>query len=372
MQYWFFFNILNVRKLLIYNKLVMNVYELSEREKSILRFVIHQFILTANPVGSRNISKKYNIGLSPATIRNIMSDLEESGFLGHPHTSAGRVPTDKGYRFYVDSLMDVPRLGTLEKRKIDFEIEKGATETDELLKITSMILSDITNQLACVTYPKFDTAVLEKIQILQLSSTRLLVVISVSSGIVKTITLELDVEINFEKVSAVERILNERLSGLQFSEIRKTFEERVKSYLTDEYKPIIRLFIDSSDKLFKDIKVDEKSVISGAKNILKHPEFEDHGNFQGIIELIENKEIVVHIMDRNISHLNDNVRILIGSENEDEILSEYSMITKEYKFGDVHGSVGIVGPKRMEYSKVVASVVYIAELLSKELKKKHL
>lgn len=350
----------------------MNVYELSDREKSILRYVIHQFILTANPVGSRNISKKYNIGLSPATIRNIMSDLEDSGFLGHPHTSAGRVPTDKGYRFYVDSLMDIPRLGSNEKRKINFEIEKSTAGTDELLKITSLILSDITSQLACVTYPRFDTAVLEKIQILQLSSTRLLVVISVQSGIVKTITLELDVEINFDKVSAVERILNEKLSGLKFSEIRDTFEERVKNYLTEDYKPIIRLFIDSSDKLFKDIKVDDKSVITGAKNILKQPEFEDHGNLQGIIELIENKEIVVHIMDKNISHMNDNVRILIGTENEEEKFSDYSMITKEYKFGEVHGTVGIVGPKRMEYSKVVASVVYIAEMLSKELKKKNL
>lgn len=350
----------------------MDLYELSEREKSILRYVIHQFILTANPVGSRNISKKYNIGLSPATIRNIMSDLEDSGFLGHPHTSAGRVPTDKGYRFYVDSLMDIPRLAIHEKRKINFEIEKGTTETDELLKITSLILSDITNQLACVTYPRFDTAVLEKIQILQLSSTRLLVVISVSSGIVKTITLELEAEVDIDKISVVERILNEKLAGLKFSEIRNTFEERVKNYMTDDFKPIIRLFLDSSDKLFKDIKIDEKSVITGTKNILKQPEFEDHGNLEGIIELVENKEIVVHIMDRELSQPNNNVRILIGSENREEKLSDYSMITKEYKFGDVHGTVGIVGPKRMEYSKVVASVVYIAEMLSKELKKKNL
>ncbi|OGU35063.1 MAG: heat-inducible transcription repressor HrcA [Ignavibacteria bacterium GWB2_35_6b] len=350
----------------------MDLYELSEREKSILRYVIHQFILTANPVGSRNISKKYNIGLSPATIRNIMSDLEDSGFLGHPHTSAGRVPTDKGYRFYVDSLMDIPMLGKIEKRKIDTGIEKGTSETDELLKVTSLILSDITNQLACITYPRFDSAVLERIQILQLSSTRLLVVISVLSGIVKTITLELDVEINFDKVSAVERILNEKLSGLKFSEIRDTFEERVKNYLTDDYKPIIRLFIDSADKLFKDIKVDDKSVVTGARNILKQPEFEDHGNLHGIIELIENKEIVVHIMDRKIHPINEDVQILIGSENEEEKLSDYSMITKEYKFGEVHGTVGIVGPKRMEYSKIVASVDYIAEMLSKELKKKNL
>ena len=350
----------------------MEVYKLSEREKSILRYVIHQFILTANPVGSRNISKKYDIGLSPATIRNIMSDLEDSGLLGHPHTSAGRIPTDMGYRFYVDSLMEAPKLNADEKAMINSEIEQSVIETNELLKITSVLLSDITNQLACITYPRFDKAVLEKIQIIQLSSTRLLVVISVISGVVKTITLELDAEINFAKVSAVEMLLNEKLAGLKFSEIRNTFRERIKDYLVDDYKPIIRLFIDSADKLFDDIKVNDKSVVTGAKNILKQPEFEDHENLQGIIEFIENKEVVVHFMDSKTQSSKGNVQILIGSENQDQKLSDYSMITKEYKIGEAHGTVGIVGPKRMKYSKIVAAVVYVAEMLSKELKKKSL
>ena len=202
----------------------MELYELNEREKSILRYVIHQFILTASPVGSRNISKKYDIGLSPASIRNIMSDLEESGFLGHPHTSAGRVPTDKGYRFYVDSLMEPTHLNDLEKDLIKNSIDSANTETDELIKITSLILSDLTNQLACVTYPKFDNATLEKIQMVQLSSSRVLVVISVKTGLVRTITLEINSKVDSSRLEKVQRILNERLSGLKFSEIRTTFK----------------------------------------------------------------------------------------------------------------------------------------------------
>ncbi len=173
----------------------MQDYQLKDREKAILRFVIHQFILTASPVGSRNISKKYNIGLSPASIRNIMAELEGLGYLDHPHTSAGRVPTDKGYRVYVDSLMDPPRLNFRVKHIIDINLSKAPSETEELLKVTTHILSDLTNQLAMVTYPKFEQAVLEKIQIVQLSSSRILVVVTVKSGLIRTITLEIDAEV---------------------------------------------------------------------------------------------------------------------------------------------------------------------------------
>src|SRR3972149_6819657 len=138
--------------------------ELNEREKNILRFIIQQFILTASPVGSRNITKKYDIGVSPATVRNIMSDLEESGYIDHPHTSAGRVPTDKGYRFYVDTLMDIQRLRSAERAMINKSLDKNIVETDEMLRITSYLLSSITQQLACVTYPKLDSAIFEKLQ----------------------------------------------------------------------------------------------------------------------------------------------------------------------------------------------------------------
>ena len=159
----------------------METEELNQREKQILRSIVQQFILTATPVGSRNISKKYDIGFSPATVRNIMADLEESGFVNHPHTSAGRVPTDKGYRYYVDSLMDIERLNTKEKGLIEESLNIIANETDELVKITSRLLSSITKQIACVTYPNLESGILEKIQIISLTSIRILVVISIKS-----------------------------------------------------------------------------------------------------------------------------------------------------------------------------------------------
>ena len=347
----------------------METYELTEREKSILRYVIQQFILTANPVGSRNISKKYDIGLSPASIRNIMSDLEDTGFLNHPHTSAGRVPTDKGYRFYVDSLMDPPILDLLQKDLIAQGLDSIKGETEDLLKLTSVILSNLTNQLALVTYPKFEQAILQKIQIVQLSSTRIMVVISVASGLVKTITLELNVEIDQKNIKSVEEFLNEKLSGLKFTEIRSTIAERIKDYNVEDSQPVIRIFLESVDQIFADNKLEEKSFLAGTKNILNHPEFENHDHLQGVIELIEDRDIIIHLMDSKRSGNVDNVAITIGSENEHSKFSEYSFVTKEYKVGEATGSLGIIGPKRMEYSKMVAAVVYVGELISEELKK---
>ncbi|MDQ7817713.1 MAG: heat-inducible transcriptional repressor HrcA [Melioribacteraceae bacterium] len=345
----------------------MTEYLLKEREKAILRFIIHQFILTANPVGSRNISKKYDIGLSPASIRNIMADLEELGYLDHPHTSAGRVPTDRGYRFYVDSLMDPPNLGNEFKSMVNVNLSQTPSETEDLLKITSTMLSNLTNQLALVSYPKFEQAVLERIQIVRLSSVRILVVVTVQSGLIRTITLEIDAEVNENNISTVQLFLNERLSGLKFSDIRSTLSERMKDFNSDLLRPIIRVFIDSVDKIFTDIS-SEKTIISGAKNILTQPEFENHEQFQSVIELIENKDVIIHILEKKISDDVD-LNIIIGKENEDEKFSDYSVITKEYKVGDLKGTLGIMGPKRMDYSKIIAAVVYIAEQLTRELTK---
>ena len=342
----------------------MPVQELNEREKTILRHVIQQFILTASPVGSRNITKKYEVGLSPASVRNIMSDLEEAGFIDHPHTSAGRIPTDKGYRFYVDSLMDIQQLKNSEKVFIREKLEEGL-ETDDVLRISSALLSKITKQLACVSYPKLDTGILEKIQIVSLSSTRILVVISVKSGQVKTITLELSSDIEDSKILPVQTLLNERLAGLTFSEIRKTFNERFRDVVDDDDNLIMRLFYDSVDKIFKDVIKRENIVISGAKNIIRQPEFENPERFQSIIELIEDRDIIVHILEKTGD--SNEIFISIGSENEDIKLNDYSYITKEYKFGDTNGTLGIIGPKRMEYSKIVSIVDYMSKMISEML-----
>lgn len=341
--------------------------ELSDREKLILRSIIQQFILTASPVGSRFITKKYDIGFSPATVRNIMSDLEEFGFIDHPHTSAGRIPTDKGYRFYVDSLMEIQKIRNSDRGIINKSLEIELTETDEILRLTTLILSNITKQLACVTYPRLDSGVLAKLQIVSLSSSRILIVISIKGGLVKTITLEVDSEVKPAQIESVQNLLNERISGLTFREIRTTFNERFKD-VDEHQKPVIRLFVDSVDKIFKDVNSKDNIYVTGASNIIKQPEFEDPERFPGIVELIENKDIIIHILDKSSDIPADKVFISIGSENEDRKLEEYSFVSKEYSIGSTSGTLGIIGPKRMEYSKVVAIVDYMAKMLSEILK----
>jgi heat-inducible transcriptional repressor len=341
--------------------------ELNDREKNILKSVVQQFILTASPVGSRNISKKSEMGISPATVRNIMADLEETGYINHPHTSAGRVPTDKGYRYYVDSLMRIKKIKTSEKGLISKTLNLDVSDQEELLKIASGLLSTITNQLACVSYPDLDSGYFEKMQIISLTTSRLLVVISIRSGQVRTITLEIKTNIRSNQLESVQSLLNERLAGLKLSEIRKTFKDRFKD-VDDKQKPVIRLFVDSVDKIFKDINKTDSIIITGAKNVIKQPEFENPSKYEGIIELMEDKDIIVHVMEKSSEIKGENVFISIGSENEEEILKDYSIIIKEYESGDTVGTLGIVGPKRMEYSKVVSIVDYIAKVLSEFLR----
>ncbi|MDP3829782.1 MAG: HrcA family transcriptional regulator, partial [Ignavibacteriaceae bacterium] len=166
----------------------------------------------------------------------------------------------------------------------------------------------------------------------------------------------------------IQQILNERLAGLKLSEIRSTVRERLKDIPIDD-KPMLTLFIDSADKIFKDIKSESKVLITGAKNLMKQPEFESPERMQGIVELMEEKDIIIHFFEKKNESSNQNVFITIGSENQLDKLDEYSLVTKEYKIGDLVGTLGVVGPKRMEYSKIVAIVDYISKMLSDFLTK---
>lgn len=350
----------------------MQGFELSAREKSILRHIVNQFILTASPVGSRNISKRYDIGLSPATVRNIMADLEDSGYINHPHTSAGRVPTDKGYRLYVDSLMDVPSLDDTTRNSITSEIRKNLVNSEEIYNIASKILGRITDQLACVIYPKIETGVLSRIQLVYLASNKILVVISIVSGLVKTITLELTTNIEEKQIEDVQRLLNEKLAGLRLKDIKTSLAERLKDSEIHG-NPIISLLYDSADKIFNDFKTDDKVMISGARNLLKHPEFEDPIKFENIVELMEEKDIIIHIFENSSGIFLERassisgVNIMIGRELPYNQTEDYSIVMKEYKVGENTGAMGIIGPKRMDYARIIAIVDFTAGLLTELL-----
>jgi len=344
--------------------------EPNEREKTVLRYLIHDFIETATPIGSRYISKRHEdvLGLSSASIRNVLSDLEYLGYLNHPHTSAGRVPTDLGYRFYLDKLMEMEEISSSEKKTIRKNLDPPSVETDDLLRETSKILGKISRQLCFVAGPQISSGLFEKMELVQVTTNRLMVILSVKSGIVRTILMEVFSEIPREKLDEVARTMNERLGGLTIAEIRETFSERVKDVSIEE-TGLIRLFIDSVDKLFSGSRI-EKIHIGGAETVVLQPEFVNPKDLRGVVELINNEEIIIHVLEKNES-LPEQVRVTIGKENNEGKLEPYSILTSSYALGDVTGTIGVIGPKRMAYARMIPLVNYVARTISELFSSSH-
>ena len=337
---------------------------LSSREESVLRHVVYNFIQTAIPVGSRFISKRFESHLSPATIRNVMSDLEEAGFLSHPHTSAGRIPTDIGYRYYVDYLMEIEQLTQPDEATIKDQLAATSDPT-ELLRETSKLLAKISHQLSIVTAPQLNSGVFEKLELVPLSSSKILVIISFRSGVVRTIMLEVGAEVRRSVLDQIGRLLNERLAGLTLQQIRDSFADRFRD-VKNETTGLIRLFIDSVDQLFTETRDREKLHIGGTANIIEQPEFVDPKKFRSVIELVENEEIIVHLLERHEDNTK-NVVVTIGRENLDAA-EEYSLMTATYDVKGVTGRVGIIGPKRMNYARMIPLVDFVAKTIANLLK----
>lgn len=335
--------------------------DLTEREELVLRYIVRHYILTANPIGSRYLSKRLEEeSISAATIRNTMADLEEKGYISHPHTSAGRVPTDRGYRFYVDALM---RLGALSDAERD-TIAQGLHQvvpTPTLLREASRLIGAISSQLGLIRAPELLDGILERIEILPLGS-RLLVVLSLRAGLVRTVTLEVHEEMPRERTDAVASVLNERLAGLTLREIRATFRERVRD-VADPASGLVQLIADSADKIFNDGPDVDRVQISPTQNILRQPEFADPEQVRGIVELIEDEEMVIHLLDSHPG-VPETVDVTIGAEHGDERLINYSLITTRYQVGSTTGTIGLIGPKRMDYSRMISVVAYIAQTIT--------
>lgn len=327
-----------------------------------LHYVVRDFIETATPVGSRYISKRHEdvLGLSSASIRNVMSDLEYFGYINHPHTSAGRVPTDLGYRYYLDSLKEMDNLSDADQKTIRENLN-SAEESQELLRESSRLLGAISRQLSIVTSPHLSSGVFEKLELVPIIANRVMAIISIKSGLVRTMMMEVASEIRREKLEELARFLNERLSGLTMQEIRDTFRERVRDAQNEE-TGLIRLFIDSVDKLFVYPK-NERLHIGGAEKIIEQPEFVNPKDFRSVIELINNEEIIIHVLEKHEATPRV-IKVTIGKENEDKKLEAYSVITATYGVGDVTGTIGVIGPKRMAYSRLIPLVDYVAKAIS--------
>jgi len=339
--------------------------ELTEREKLVLRLVIHNYILSATPVGSRVLAKRHSeLGLSPATIRNTMADLEDSGLLTHPHTSAGRVPTDLGYRVYVDDLMEFKEISQREKETIIKEIESiPGKDVKQILTVTSKTLGKISRLLGIIVSPRFSEGTLEKIDLVRVSQDKLFVVISIQSGLVKTIMLEIESTLKDSQILNASRYLNSRLAGLSFQTIRSTIEERLHPLDGEEAK-IIRFFIDDVERFFQ---LDELGdyFVEGTSNVLSQPEFSSTDKMRSIVEFLENKDVVVHLIEQR--RVPNGISITIGEENPNRIAKTLSVVTAGYHVGQIQGTLGVIGPTRMDYSKLISLVDYTARTVTEHL-----
>lgn len=334
---------------------------LTEREKEILANLINFYIKSADPVGSRAIANRFKMGISSATIRNTLQDLEELGLVQQPHTSAGRIPTDLGYRVYVDFLLKPDALTDREKAFIKDSILKEGQGINEILGQTCRVLSDITNQLGVTIAPRFDEGVLKAINLIPLTAERLMVVVVVQSGLARSVIMEVEAAITEGSLREVETVLNERLAGLTLGQIKETISKRLAD-VTGHGK-LVKLIVESKDKIWTEGRAEDIHV-AGAEQLLLQPEFADLLKVTEIIRIIENGRVLSDFLSQAVE---EGLIITIGKENKFHEVMNCSLVTSKYKVGKVSGTIGIIGPTRMAYSKLVSVIEYTARTITEVL-----
>ncbi len=335
---------------------------LTEREQQVLDAVIQTYVTTAEPAGSRTVAKRYHLGVSPATVRNTMADLEDKGFLYHPHTSAGRIPTDMAYRYYVDTLMQPTRLTEVEKERLRLELGGvGAGPLERLVRRATQAMGLLTGELGVAISPSVDDVVLERLELLALSSEKVLLVLNLRNGIVRTVYVDLPISVPRETLVAVTVILNERLAGQSMGEIRSTLPARLRDATADdEASELLNIFLQSGEELF-DLSGDE--VHLGNTSVLaSQPEFESGADLRGLIELTERRDLLASVLTQRDP--GSRLQIRIGSENQAPELSGFTLVTGEYQVGHLGGVIGVIGPTRMPYDKVITIVDSTSRLVS--------
>ncbi len=336
---------------------------LDERNKKILCAVIQSYINNPDPVGSRFITKKYAFSLSPATIRNIMSDLEEMGFLSQPHTSAGRVPTDKGYRFYVDSLYSGENQSDNRTfvYELTEELESIKNDIDTLLSETTKRLSNFSHYLSVALSPKTGIATFNRIKLLKHKGNHVVTVLFTDEGLIKNRVVDVDSELTQRDLNRISAYLNSEFHGCTLDEIRsRIIKEMAKEkVLCDRLiSRAIRICREALSFPYGDI------FISGFSEVLGLPDFSDVEKIKEISRAIEDKHLIVKLLDR-LSEV-EGVQIIIGSENSVAEMRKFSVVASTYKEGSKPiGCVGIIGPTRMDYSKTITMVDIAARFITR-------
>ena len=329
--------------------------QLDERKMKILQAIIRNYLETGEPVGSRTISKYTDLNLSSATIRNEMADLEEMGYILQPHTSAGRIPSDRGYRLYVDSMMEENARQVEELKEMLVEKEE---KMDHLLKQVAKVLAVNTNYATMVSAPRVLGNKVKFIQLSRVNDEQILAVVVAEGNIIKNTMIDVSEPINDETMLKLNILLNTSLNGLALEEINLSLISKMKAQ-AGEYGSFIG---DVIDAVAETIKEDEDLEVytSGANNIFKYPELASTQNASDLINAFEEKQLLAQLVDESQNAEGENkngIRVYIGEESPIQSMKDCSIVTANYEFGEgMRGTIGIIGPKRMDYEKVVGTL----------------
>jgi heat-inducible transcriptional repressor len=338
--------------------------ELNERKLNILKAIVKDYIETAEAVGSRTISKKHDLGVSAATIRNEMADLEELGYLIQPHTSAGRVPSEKGYKLYVDSLMSQNELRDDEKLLIEQCVEKNVNHIKDLIHETSKLLSQLTNYTTvAVTKSLVNQSVIKHIQLVGMGDNKILLIVVTDKGDIKNANLLTNINLDQSKLNLISDNLTNKLSGKSITELDNRLIAFIK-YEISEYSAFIDELVNALN--FNISEEDLLVSLNGATNIFSYPEFNDIIKAKSFLNMLEKKETITSMV-RSKGIQKDNINIIIGSDNDCELAKDCSIVTATYNIDkDLVGRISFIGPTRMDYARIYSIVNYMSLLFNKK------
>jgi len=331
---------------------------MDDRKFMILQAIIDDYIMTAVPVGSRTISRKSGVGFSPATIRNEMSDLEELGYLAQPHTSSGRIPSAKAYRLYVDRLMKMVDLSKEETGRIQDHLNKRTAQVEEVIRQAAQALSDVTRYTSVVSAPQMTDASIKRIQMVPVTDTSALLVIVTSAGLVKERVIQVPDGVGPDQLYGLSKVLTERLSGCSLQDAR----EQLAGVTTDlgEHRQLMASVLGVIDaQLEGDQNV--PLVVGGRSNLLSYPEYSDVEKAKNFLAVLESREKLAPLLRNNGVEFT----VRIGPENNMPEFSDCSVVTATYRVGEnTSGMMGIIGPTRMDYARVVSVMSYMGRAIS--------
>lgn len=338
---------------------------LNERKTKILEAIITGYIETGEPIGSRTIAKNYDLGISSATIRNEMSDLEELGLITQLHTSSGRIPSDKGYRLYVDNLMGHRELTDEETKFLQNVIVNNINHMDYLMEQTAKALSMLTNYPTIISKPKIEKEKIKHIQLVSLDETSIIAVVVTENKTVKNYIVPVYKNLSVQDLISISYAANSLIERYSLEEIKSLIDKDEKDILTEAEQVINKVF----NEIFKATKEEEelKVYTSGIKNILDFKEFSDIEKAKPVFQSLEEKQMLIDILS-NSSENNNSVQILIGGENAIEGLKDCSIVKTEYKIAGAKGTIGIIAPTRMDYVKAVSVLDGIVKNINNVLK----